>query len=226
MKNSAKTGSLRATLVLAVLAACGCGAGGGSSVPSAPAVPAPAALSIYSSNVEFGDVAVGSSATQGVTFANSGGLPLTLVQNSVSGPDFTTTGIGAGVTLNPGQYVTLAVNFVPSAAGKTSGSASVTSTTSAAAIAIPFSGNGIVPTHSAILGWNPSKSVVIGYNIYRTPAASSSWARLNSSPILTTSYTDWDVQGGDTYLFAVTSVSTSNVESQFSDVTATTVESQ
>jgi hypothetical protein len=60
---------------------------------------------------------------------------------------------------------------------------------------------------------------VIGYNIYRTPAAYEAWIKLNSSPILATSYTDWDTQSGNAYLFTVTAVSAGNVESGFSNAT-------
>jgi fibronectin type 3 domain-containing protein len=88
---------------------------------------------------------------------------------------------------------------------------------------LPLSGNGVVASHSTILGWDASKSAVIGYNIYRTPATHEAWAKVNSSPIITTSYTDWDVQSGGAYLFAVTAVSVENVESGFSNATVAAV---
>jgi fibronectin type 3 domain-containing protein len=81
----------------------------------------------------------------------------------------------------------------------------------------------VIATHSATLNWEASKSTVVGYNIYRTPAAFESWSKLNSSPVISTSYTDWDVQSGDGYLFAVTSVSAQNVESSFSNAAVVTI---
>jgi hypothetical protein len=214
---------LRAGLLAGALAAAGCGGGGGS-VSGPPNAP-PAVLTTYSSNVDFGDVALGAATTQGVTFSNTGGSPLTLQQNSVSGAGFTTNGIGQGVTLGPGQYVTLAVSFQPSATGKANGTASLASSTSNLPINLPLTGNGVVAAHSATVNWNASKSPVVGYNIYRTPASFESWAKLNSSPILANSYTDWDVQGGGAYLFTVTSVNSANVESAFSDATYATIPS-
>jgi hypothetical protein len=207
-------------LIAGVLTAAGCGGGGGGSTTFSPP---PAVLAVYTSSVDFGDVAVGANTTLGATFANTGGSSLTLQQNSVSGTGFVTSGVGQGITLQPGQYVTLAVGFQPSAMGKASGMVSLTSSTSSAPVTLPLSGNGVIATHSATLNWEASKSTVVGYNIYRTPAAFESWSKLNSSPVISTSYTDWDVQSGDGYLFAVTSVSAQNVESSFSNAAVVTI---
>ena len=163
--------------------------------------------------------------TFGMTFSNTGASSLTLQQNSVSGAGFTTSGIGQGVTLAPGQYVILAVSFDPSVTGKANGKVSLTSSTSSSPINLPLSGNGVVATHWVTLDWAASNSTVIGYNIYRTPASYESWAKLNSSPVVATSYTDWNVQGGDGYLFSVTSVNAQNVESAFSNATVSTIPS-
>jgi hypothetical protein len=154
-----------------------------------------------------------------------GGSSLTLQQNSVSGADFTTTGIGQGITLGPGQYVTLAVSFEPSGVGKANGMASLTSSTSSSPINLPLTGNGVIAGHLAIVDWDASTSVVVGYNIYRNSALDVSWTRLNSSPVTTTSYTDWDVQSGGFYLYSVKSVSSSNYESTFSKTAQVTIPS-
>lgn len=221
-------GWLCAGLLAGILLVTGCGGGGGSSsgssnsssggnagTPSGPA----GTLTVYSSGANFGDVAVGSSTTLGVTFSNSGAVPLTLQQNSVSGAGFTSSGIGQGVTLSPGQFVTLAVTFAPSASGVSNGAVSLTSTTSSSPISLPLSGNGVVSAHSATVTWNPSQSAVVGYNIYRTLASNEAWSKLNSSPVIATSYSDCDVQAGESYLYVVTSVSPKNAESPFSDAT-------
>lgn len=206
-------------LVAGLLVAMGCGGGG--ATPS----PGPAILTMYNSSIDFGDVGVGNLTTQGATFSNTGGSSLLLQQNSVSGAGFTTTGIGAGVTLNPGQYVTLAVSFDPSGAGKVSGMVSLTSSTSSAPINFPLSGNGVVAAHSVALGWSASESSVVGYNIYRNSVLDGHWIKLNSSPVTTTSYTDWDAQIGTYYLYSAKSVSPVNVESGFSTAASATIPS-
>jgi hypothetical protein len=207
--------------IVAVVAASGCG-GGSSSLSS---VPGPAVLTLYNSNVDFGDVAVGNTSILGVTLANTGGSLLTVQQNSISGVGFATSGIGSGVNLLPGQYVTLAVSFDPSGTGKSSGAVSLTSTASTAPVNVPLSGNGIVASHWATFNWSASNSPAVGYNVYLRSASGSSWVRLNSSPVTATTYTDWDVQSGQSYLYAVTAVSPGNVESPFSNATQATIPS-
>jgi hypothetical protein len=212
---------LQVTLLAGVLAATGCGSGGGGGA----SVPAPPVLAMNSSSVSFGDVAVGATIMMGVTLSNTGGSSLTLQQNSVSGASFTTSGIGTGVTLAPGQYATLTVSFNPSGPGKANGMVSLSSSTSNSLIDLPLSGNGVVAAHWVTFDWDASNSAVIGYNVYRRSASGESWARLNSSPITTTSYTDWDVQSGQDCLFAVSSVSPTNVESPLSNATSATIPS-
>jgi hypothetical protein len=213
---------LHVVLLVGALAAGGCGGGGGGGIPSSPA---PAVLAMNTSSMDFGDVAVGATTTLGVTFSNAGGRSLTVQQNSLSGAGFTTSGIGAGVTLAPGQYVTLTVSFDPSATGKANGMVSLTSSTAASPINVPLSGNGVVASHWVTFDWAASKSPVVGYNVYLRSPSNESWTRLNTSPVATTSYTDWDVQTGDIYVFAVRSVSAENVESAFSNAAEGTIPS-
>jgi hypothetical protein len=212
---------LHVALLAGVLAVNGCGGGGGGGT-SSPGLPI---LTMYSSSADFGDVAVGATTSLGVTFSNTGGSPLTLQQNSVSGASFTTSGIGAGVTLAPGQFVTLTVSFNPSGTGKANGMASLSSSTSSAPINLPLSGNGVLATHWVTFDWAASNSVVVGYNVYLRSPSNESWIKVNSSPVTTTSYTDWDVQSGEIYLFAVKAVNAANVESAFSKATSATIPS-
>ena len=201
-------------LLTGTLAVVGCGGGASSNVVTPPA---PAVLTMYSAGASFGDVAVGATRVLAVNFANTGGLPLTLQQNSVSGSGFSTSGIGSGVVLGPGQNATLTVSFTPGVTGQLTGSVSLTSTTSATPVSVPLSGNGIVPSHLASVNWNPSTSAVVGYNVYRNSVVDGAWVRVNSDPVTTTTYSDWDVQSGVNYFYSVKSVSTSNVESTFSE---------
>lgn len=212
-------------LLAGVLAAAGCGGGGGGNGAISTPAPALPGLIMGSSSADFGDVAVGNTRSLEVTFSNAGESPVTLQQNSVSGPSFSASGIGAGVTLPPGQYVTLSVSFQPSETGKVGGTVSLASSTSSSPINIPLSGNGVVASQAAELSWSASPSPIVGYNVYRTSAVQpfSSWTKLNSSPVATTSYTDWDVQTGQFYIFTVTSVSAENVESTLSNATTTTI---
>jgi hypothetical protein len=216
---------LHLAFLAAVLSIAGCGGAGGTGGGIYTPPPALPALTMGSSSADFGDVAVGNTRSLEITFSNVGESPLTLQQNSVSGSSFSASGIGAGVTLPPGQFVTMTVNFQPPGTGKASGIVSLTNNTSNSPINFPLSGNGVVTGHAAQLNWSASPSPVVGYNIYRTPAVQpfSSWTKLNSSPVATTSYTDWDVQTGQFYIFTVTSVSSDNMESTLSNATTTSV---
>jgi Abnormal spindle-like microcephaly-assoc'd, ASPM-SPD-2-Hydin len=70
-------------------------------------------LAVNPSNINFGNVSVGSSQTQTVTLANSGGPKLTITQATLSGTGFTLSGLSYPVTLAGGQSVTCNVTFTP-----------------------------------------------------------------------------------------------------------------
>jgi hypothetical protein len=215
---------LRACLLAGVLAA-GCGGAG-----TAPAAPAPT-LSATSTSVNFGDVAVGTTTSFEVTFSNVSEMSISLQQTSVSGPGFTASGLGMGLTLPPGQYVALTVNFNPTTPGNAAGLVSLSSSSSTSPINISLAGDGIMATHSVALSWIASTSDdVVGYNIYRSPdpgdPSNATWVRLNSSPSSTTFYTDWDAQGGQNYLYTVTTLNATNVESTPSNIVMVEIPSQ
>ena len=214
---------MKSQWLLAACAAIAAASGCGGVTPTSG--PAPAVLVMNNSAVDFGDVAVGGGISEGVTFSNTGGSPLSLTQNSVSGPGFATSGIGSGVSLAPGQYTTLVVSFNPATSGTASGSVALTSSNAAAPIQIPLSGKGIVASHSVTFSWESNPSAAAGYNVYLRSASDPAWSRINSAPIPTTSYTDWDVQPGGIYLFAVKSVDIANTESMLSKATSATIPS-
>lgn len=201
---------LWACLLAAILSAVGC-AGGGS-----PAVQPSVFLS--SQSVNFGDTAVETTTTMEVTIFNEGTSSVSLQQSAISGQGFEARGIGQGVTLPQGQYVTLVVSFNPPTVGNMGGMISLSSNVWSTPVNILLSGAGINPTHSVALDWDASTSdEVVGYNIYCKSDAGGWWTKVNSTPVPTTSYTDWDVQGGGSYLFAITTVQATNDESILSD---------
>jgi len=68
------------------------------------------------------------------------------------------------------------------------------------------------------LSWNASTSSDIsGYNIYRSPDASS-WEKINTSLISLTTYRDAAVAAGSTYYYAATALNTEGVESSKSTI--------
>jgi hypothetical protein len=82
-------------------------------------------LTVSPSNINFGSVPVGSSATQSLTLANPGWQRLTITQATLSGTGFTLSGLSYPLTLSGRQSVTCTVTFAPQAGGSNSGSVSI-----------------------------------------------------------------------------------------------------
>ena len=78
--------------------------------------------------------------------------------------------------------------------------------------------------HHASLGWAASPSSVMGYNIYRSSGPSGPFTRLNSDVEPATVFTDYSVVAGQTYYYAVTSVSAQG-ESGYSNLVMSTIPS-
>jgi len=68
-------------------------------------------------------------------------------------------------------------------------------------------------SHTVRLSWNPSTSVVVGYNVYRGMRSRGPYTKVNSSPVTATIYIDSRVQPGETYFYVVRAVDSKNVES-------------
>jgi hypothetical protein len=107
------------------------------------------------STLNFGSISVGTSQTQPVTLTNSGGSKLTVTQATVSGTDFTFSGLSYPVTLAGGQSVTGYVTLTPQSSGTDSGMVSISFSTvtangkghnglsgSSSTVTLPVSGTG------------------------------------------------------------------------------------
>lgn len=92
---------------------------------------------------------------------------------------------------------------------------------------LPQLGSGGAPppsggtTHQAVLSWTPAAAqpsgvTIAGTNIYRGTAVGT-YAKLNSSPVTGTAFTDASVTSGITEHYIVTSVSTTGNESAWSN---------
>jgi hypothetical protein len=61
-------------------------------------------------------------------------------------------------------------------------------------------------THRVVLKWRASSSQVAGYNVYRSTAPAGNYVRINSSPVLGTTFTDNTVESGLTYYYVTRAV--------------------
>jgi len=84
-------------------------------------------LSVSATTLTFGNQTVGSPATQPVTLTSSGTSTVTINSATISGTGFTVSGGAFPDRLNPGQSLTLNVQFDPSAVGLTSGALTIQS---------------------------------------------------------------------------------------------------
>jgi hypothetical protein len=169
------------------------------------------------SNLNFGDIVIGSGSTHSLTLTNTSNSFVTVTNVSITGAAFNATGLYAGLVLSPGQSVTSEVSFTAQVAGPASGSIVINSDAGNSPTTISFSGSGTQPPHSAILTWDPSASPVFGYYVYRAMNPFGPYVRLNPSPITATQFTDIGILSGQAYIYVVTSVYSNTFESSFSD---------
>jgi hypothetical protein len=173
--------------------------------------------------LNFGSVGVGASSQMSVTLTNTGTFPVHITGISVSGAGFSTSGVGAGLTIEPGQAATLNAIFSPMATGNATGSVSVSSDAANPNIAISLQGAG---GHSVVLSWAPGDSSPVFYfNVYRASVSGGPYTLLNSAPVTTTQFVDQTVQAGQTYFYVVTTVNLDIIESLFSGEISITVPS-
>jgi len=197
------------------------------SVTSSPALlsvnSTPGSLTPSVTSLAFGNVNIGTANAASVTFTNSSASYVTIANVGISGAGFTASGIPSGLILAPTEVATLNVTFAPSGAGSIAGGVTIASDAAGSPITIPLSATGLVALHSATLTWNPSTSVVFGYNVYRAPTQFGPYTKLNSTPVPITQFTDLTVQSGQTYMYWVTSVDANTVESGFSSPVMTVI---
>lgn len=134
--------------LFAILSISGCtGIAGGPKANLSQNVPsAPAAVSVAPASISFGDVPIGSTASQSVTISNNGGTNLTVSQVSTTTPGITISGISLPLTIAAGRQSNFNLVFLPKAPGVLSGNVSVSTDGSSFASTVSLSGIGMSPT--------------------------------------------------------------------------------
>lgn len=100
-------------------------------------------LTFSANTLSFGSVAVNASGVQSLTLSSSGTAAVTVSSASVSGTGFSLVGASLPATLNPGQSLTLQVQFAPTASGSNTGSLTISSNSaSGGATSVSLSGTG------------------------------------------------------------------------------------
>ena len=110
-------------------------------------------LTVSAANLAFGNLTVGSAATQSVTLASTGTAPVTISSATLSGTGFKLSGGAFPDLLNPGQSLTLNVQFDPTTAGAASGQLAIQSDSATNSTAVVnLSGAGMPPVGSPAVG--------------------------------------------------------------------------
>lgn len=175
-------------------------------------------LTATPTSLNFGNEPVGSANTLSVSLKNTGNSSITISGVSPTAMDVVAGGGISGATLAPGQTATLSVTFAPKQAETMSGTVKISSNATGSPTSVGVAGVGVASTgHSVTLNWVASTSPnVSGYNVYRATGVTGAYAKLTASPVSGTKYTDTSVVNGQTYLYAVTAVNSSAVESPHS----------
>jgi hypothetical protein len=201
----------------AAAALIGCGGGGMSQ--NTPNPNAAGQLVLSPSTLKFGTVGVGRSKNLRGTLTSSSS---NLVVSSAewNGAGFQVHGITFPATVPAGQSIAFIVTFSPETAGNASGSIRFLSSAvnSPSIETLAGVGSESPAQHAVTLSWKPSASAAVGYNLYRR-TNSGNYAKLNSSPLLQTNYTDTSVQSGATYFYVATSLAADFAESAHSNET-------
>jgi hypothetical protein len=183
------------------------------SIPLSGTATTPGSLAVNPSNINFGNVVVGTTQTQTATLSASS-APITVSSAGVIGSEFAVSGLTFPFTLAAGSSATFSVTFTPQVSGTASANVSFASNATNSPLVEALSGSGTAaPQHSVALSWNPSTSTVAGYNIYRGSASGGPYAMINSALDASSSYSDGSVQAGQTYYYVVTAVDASGNES-------------
>lgn len=166
-------------------------------------------------SLNFGTVPAGTKNSRTVQLTNTGNINVAISSVEATGTGFTASG-GTNAILAPNQTVNVTVHFDPTTVGSDSGTLAVSS--SGPTLQIPLMGDGGGPSvqHTVSLSWDPSTSVVVGYNIYRGTVPGGPYNQVNPSVDSGVAYRDQTVLSGLTYYYVVTAIDSSDVESAFS----------
>ena len=183
-------------------------------------------LILGASRVPFGDVTLGTTATQLVTLTAKGKSALTISAATPSGTGFRLAKSRFPVILSPDEKVTLDLEFGPAKAGAITGQFVIVSNSSGGPKSvISLSGTGVEVPYQVNLSWDAvsAETPIPGYKVYRAISGSDSYQLLNMSLDTETTYVDKTVRDGVKYDYLVESVDIYGVTSEPSNVFSVTV---
>jgi len=175
-------------------------------------------LGISPAALNFGNVPVGSTATQQAILSATNGS-VTISSDRATSSEFTILGLTLPVTITSGGSLPVTIQFAPSSSGTDSARAGFVSDAQDSPTLVQLSGNGTPKTsHSVDLSWFPGDGEAVGYNVFRGTANGGPYEIMNTSLDPSTAYTDSTVISGTTYYYVVTEVNAEGQQSAYSNV--------
>src|SRR5215472_9216624 len=178
----AATALLLSSLV-ALLVACQ-GVSAGPSIQTSPQQGS--TLSLANGTLNFGNVAVGTTATLSMVATNSGPAAVTVSSVSISSQLFQLVAPSLPVTVAAGQSTTVTLTFSPTALGTFNATASITSDASNATSTLSLTGNGVADAQPGQLSVSPATLSVGSVSVGSSGTASGSLTAAGSIVTITT----------------------------------------
>ncbi len=176
----------------------------------------PGQLGVSPATVNFGNVVVGNSQSQTAALSASSG-PVTVSSATMSGSEFSLSGLSLPLTIAVGTSVPFTLTFSPQASGSTSGTLTFTGSASNSGLVQTLTGTGTSATQRSVsLNWTASTSSNVTYNVYRGTTTGGPYPTQIDSGLPGTTATDSTVVSGQTYYYVVTAEN-SNGESGYSN---------
>jgi ASPM-SPD-2-Hydin domain-containing protein len=182
-------------------------------------------LTVFPSNLDFGNVTVGQSATLSAALTASNGN-VTISSDQVTSPEFSIHGLSLPVTISSGHSVQVKIRFTPKQSGTAPAKAGYFSNAVVSPGVQQLTGTGVAPSaHSASLTWQEADPSVVGFNIYRGKTHGGPYQQINTALEASTNYTDYTVVAGITYYYVTTAVNGSGKQSAYSNETKAVIPS-
>ena len=141
---------------------------GDGAAPTPPPAAETPALTLSSTSVNFGSVAVGSQGSKSVTLTSSGTAAVVLQSIDVSGTGFSAGQLHLPLTLAPGQQVSLPLTFAPSSGGAQQGKVTLTDNASGSPDTIALAGTGTTSASLSAPASTEFGDVTVGSSVFKT----------------------------------------------------------
>ncbi|HVO80848.1 MAG TPA: choice-of-anchor D domain-containing protein [Terriglobales bacterium] len=174
-------------------------------------------LTASPATLDFGSVTVGQSKSLTGTLTASGASVI-VSSGTSSSAEFVLSGLSFPFTLGAGQSASYAMAFTPQTGGSASATLTFESDSTNSPTVQSLIGTGNPPQHHTVdLSWDPSTSVVAGYDVYRSGTSGGPYTKINSALDTGTTYADGSVESGQTYYYVTTAVDDNGNESGYSN---------